>query len=77
MKRWLALLPVLALALVTLGAGARQTQPNQIAITTLKVGQKAPDFTLLDNHWHPVKLSDYRGKKTVIVAFYILAFTSG
>jgi peroxiredoxin (alkyl hydroperoxide reductase subunit C) len=37
----------------------------------------APDFTLPDNNFKPVKLSDYRGKKNVILAFYVLAFTGG
>jgi peroxiredoxin len=37
----------------------------------------APDFTLLDNHWKQVHLSDYRGKKNVVLAFYVLAFTEG
>jgi peroxiredoxin len=37
----------------------------------------APDFTLLDNQWKHVHLSDYRGKKNVVLAFYVLAFTEG
>lgn len=48
-----------------------------MATTTLKVGDTAPDFTLLSDQWKPVKLSDYRGKKNVMLAFYVLAFTSG
>jgi peroxiredoxin len=32
---------------------------------------------LLANDWKPVKLSDFRGKKNVILAFYVLAFTGG
>jgi cytochrome oxidase Cu insertion factor (SCO1/SenC/PrrC family) len=48
-----------------------------IAKTTLKAGDVAPDFTLLANNWKQVKLSDYRGKKNVILAFYVLAFTGG
>jgi len=45
-----------------------------------KVGDVAPDFTL--KHFDgtdlkDVKLSDYRGKKNVVVAFYIFAFTGG
>ena len=43
----------------------------------LKVGDVAPDFTLTDTGGNPVKLSDYRGKKNVVLAFYVLAFTGG
>lgn len=45
-----------------------------------KVGDTAPDFTLHyfdGNDLKPVKLSDYRDKKNVVVAFYIFAFTGG
>lgn len=52
-------------------------QTPVIAKTNLKVGETAPDFTLLSDAWTPVKLSDYRGKKNVVLAFYVLAFTSG
>lgn len=43
----------------------------------LKVGDKAPDFTLPDQNGNKVKLSDYLGKKNVVLAFYVLAFTGG
>jgi len=43
----------------------------------LKEGDKAPDFTLKDTNWKDVKLSDYLGKKNVVLAFYVLAFTGG
>lgn len=52
-------------------------QEDAVAKTTLKVGDVAPDFTLLSDQWKPVKLSDFRGKKNVILAFYVLAFTGG
>jgi peroxiredoxin len=52
-------------------------QEDTIAKTNLKVGDVAPDFTLLANDWKPVKLSDFRGKKNVVLAFYVLAFTTG
>jgi cytochrome oxidase Cu insertion factor (SCO1/SenC/PrrC family) len=52
-------------------------QEDAIAKTNLKVGDAAPDFTLLSNDWKPVQLSQFRGKKTVILAFYVLAFTGG
>ncbi len=43
----------------------------------LKVGDMAPDFTLPDNNNKPVKLSDFRGKKNVVLAFFPAAFTGG
>lgn len=66
-----------ALAAVLFAGLAAAQQPTQIARTHLKVGQMAPDFTLPSDHFEPVRLSDFRGKKTVILAFYILAFTPG
>jgi cytochrome oxidase Cu insertion factor (SCO1/SenC/PrrC family) len=45
--------------------------------THLKVGDMAPDFKLTDTTGKEVKLSDYRGKKNVVLAFYVLAFTGG
>ena len=40
-----------------------------------KVGEEAPDFTLMSHLDKEVKLSDFRGKKNVVMAFYPLAFT--
>lgn len=45
--------------------------------THLKVGDMAPDFTLPSTAGKPVKLSDYRGKKNVVLAFFPAAFTGG
>ena len=45
--------------------------------THLKVGMAAPDFTLNDTAGKPVKLSDFKSKKNVVLAFYVLAFTGG
>ncbi len=42
----------------------------------LKPGDKAPNFTLLDQHGETVKLSDHRGHK-VLVYFYPRADTPG
>jgi hypothetical protein len=46
----------------------------------LKVGDAAPDFKLQyfdGTDLKDVSLSQYRGKKNVVVAFYIFAFTGG
>ena len=40
-----------------------------------RVGQTAPDFTLKDHNEATVSLSDYRGRKNVVVAFFPLAWT--
>lgn len=45
--------------------------------TSLKVGDVAPDFSLTDTDGNAVKLSDFKGKKSVVLAFYVLAFTGG
>lgn len=58
-------------------AGSPLLAQDKIAETTLKVGDEAPDFTLPSNQDTTVKLSDYRGKKNVVLAFYVLAFTGG
>jgi peroxiredoxin len=41
----------------------------------LKPGDDAPDFELRSHRGGTVKLSDFRGKKNVVVAFHPLAFT--
>ncbi len=55
-------------------AQAQQPAPPK---THLKVGQPAPDFTLRDTAGKEVKLSDFKGNKSVVLAFYVLAFTGG
>ena len=44
-------------------------------MTELTVGDAAPDFTLSNQYGQQVSLSDYRGKKNVVVMFYPFAFT--
>jgi cytochrome oxidase Cu insertion factor (SCO1/SenC/PrrC family) len=83
LRHSLHLILLIAGVLALSGSSARTASTPQkedkerMAHTQLKVGDMAPDFTLLDNQWKPVKLSDFRGKKNVILAFYVLAFTSG
>jgi len=44
--------------------------------STLKIGDKAPDFTLADQNGDKVTLSSFAGKKNVVLVFHPLAFTS-
>jgi peroxiredoxin Q/BCP len=46
-------------------------------LAELKVGDTAPDFSLMDEHGLPVSLKDYLGKNVVVVYFYPKDFTSG
>jgi cytochrome oxidase Cu insertion factor (SCO1/SenC/PrrC family) len=65
-------LAVLSTALA--GVLAAQAPPPK---THLKVGDSAPDFELQSTQGKKIKLSDYRGKKNVVVAFFPAAFTGG
>ena len=62
------------LAVLTISALAQQTPPVK---THLKVGDPAPDFTLRATDGKTYKLSDFKGKKNVVLAIYVLAFTGG
>jgi peroxiredoxin len=42
---------------------------------TVEVGRPAPDFTLKDQQDHAVRLSDFRGERSVVVVFYPFAFS--
>lgn len=50
---------------------------SAFADTKLKVGDMAPDFTLPATTGKPIHLADFKGKKNVVLAFYVLAFTGG
>jgi AhpC/TSA family len=57
-----------------------QSQSGEASAGMPTVGDMAPDFTLKyfdGSDRKDVKLSDFRGKKNVIVAFYVFAFTGG
>ena len=72
MRAW-----ILAGALVALAiGGAAMAQPaggNELIAT----GAEAPDFRLNDDHGNGVRLSEFRGKKWVVLAFYPKALTGG
>lgn len=64
----------LACAALSLTLAAQNTAPPK---TSLKIGEEAPDFSLPDTTGKQVKLSDFRGKKVVVLAFFPAAFTGG
>lgn len=61
-------------ALLAAGTLAAQQAP---APMNVKVGDMAPDFTLPATTTKEIKLSDFRGKKPVVLAFFPAAFTGG
>ena len=84
MKTRIAQVAIFLLASTFLVHGQGQTPPATTQQTApappktfLKVGQPAPDFTLPDTTGKKVTLSDFKGKKNVVLAFYVLAFTGG
>lgn len=48
-----------------------------IPMGELKIGDRAPDFTLVDEKGQPRSIRDYLGKKAVVLYFYPKDFTSG
>jgi peroxiredoxin len=65
------------LLLLAFSASAALTAQVNPPKTSLKVGDEAPDFTLPSTTGEKVKLSDFRGKKNVVLAFFPAAFTGG
>lgn len=69
MKRFI----ILVATLMAFGFGLRAQTPDEeeldakYAVTLLKPGTAAPDFTLNDLSDKSVKLSDFRGKTVVLV----------
>lgn len=73
MKKLLLLIGTLAVLAFSAFSQAAPAPPPM----TLKVGDVAPDFTLQDTAGNKIKLSDFRGKNNVVLAFFVLAFTGG
>jgi len=71
---------LLAAGVVIAMSAAMLAQSGKEGSTMPKVGDTAPDFSLKyfdGKDLKDVKLSDYRGKKNVVLGFYIFAFTGG
>lgn len=63
-------------------AQVQMEQPESVENTPLRVGDQAPEFEFpapgrSEGDVTSVKLSDYRGNKNVLLAFYPKAFTPG
>ena len=57
-----------------------QEKKKEVEPLKIKVGDVAPDFTLLEYDGAKVKavsLHDFKGKKQVALAFFVFAFTGG
>ncbi len=72
---------LLALVMLATIVAARPPEDKPApAPMKIKVGDMAPDFTLLafdGKELKKVSLQDYRGKKNVALAFFVFAFTGG
>ncbi len=66
-----------ALAAVTVMAQAPAPNAAPAVPTVVKVGDMAPDFTLQGTDGKTHKLSEYRGKQAVVIAWFPKAFTQG
>jgi hypothetical protein len=74
---WVA---VAALLLSLLSPALAQSKKGAKPTPSLKVGDVAPDFKMQyfdGKDLKDVSLSDFRGKKNVVLAFYVFAFTGG
>jgi len=77
MRALLTMALVGALAAVTVMAQAPAPNAAPAVPTVVKVGDMAPDFTLQGTDGKTHKLSEYRGKQAVVLAWFPKAFTQG
>src|SRR6186713_2527911 len=64
-------------ALMAIGLAAALAVGVKAQTTELKVGDTAPDFTLQATDGKTYKLSDFKGKQAVVLAWFPKAFTQG
>ena len=83
MRRIMLALAVTFLLLTSLSGykgPSDKPEKKESAPMSLKIGDTAPDFTLLafdGKELKKVSLADYKGKKNVALAFFVFAFTGG
>ena len=67
-------LPLLGLIVLVLAVGVQAGERDK----PLAVGDRAPDFTLMDQNGKPVKLADVLARRdAVVLAFYLKADSPG
>jgi cytochrome oxidase Cu insertion factor (SCO1/SenC/PrrC family) len=79
-KRILGILLMMALGLTGAPAFGQEKKKEPPEPLKIKVGDVAPDFTLVEYDGQkikPVSLHDFKGKKQVALAFFVFAFTGG
>ena len=74
--RFLTTAAIFAIVAAPLAAQAPATTSTTTAVE-LKVGDQAPDFSLQASDGKTYKLSDFKGKKAVVVAWFPKAMTTG
>jgi thioredoxin-dependent peroxiredoxin len=67
-KAWIGIVAISACVGLTATPTAAQSTPAET--TTLKQGDKAPDFTLQDQNGRTFKLSEFVGKRKLVIFFY-------
>jgi cytochrome oxidase Cu insertion factor (SCO1/SenC/PrrC family) len=75
------LLSLIVMSVLQAGQAMAQSEKKEAAPPPpepkIKVGDTFPDFTLMDQNRNKVSLHDFKGKKNVVVAFVVFAFTGG
>jgi peroxiredoxin len=66
-RRWISMLIVVLVSVALLFS-------NVGDVMALKVGDKAPDFTLPSTTGDKISLSQFQGNKPVVLFFYLFAF---
>jgi peroxiredoxin Q/BCP len=66
-----------ALAVLTIGLVAFASSGHPSAAADLKVGSMAPDFTLQASNGKTYKVSDFRNKQAIVLAWFPRAYTRG
>ena len=67
MRRWISIIMVVLVSVTLLFFNAGD-------VMALKAGDKAPDFTLPSTMGKKISLSQFQGKKPVVLFFYLFAF---